>query len=93
MKEPTCHALLRNIDHIIVDTHILNCKLGKSDIMANDDNKKIADFYAWVTVHLDIQKVNFQSEMYVILISKILAFIMNFFHIIKYSITSFLMAD
>lgn len=47
--------------------------------MVNDDNKKIADFYAWVTAHLDIQKVNFQSGMYLILMSKIFAFIMNSF--------------
>lgn len=40
--------------------------------MVNDDNKKIADFYARVTAHLDTQKVNFQSRMYLILMSKIL---------------------
>lgn len=45
-------------------------------IIVNDGNK-IADFYGWVT--RDVQKVNFQSCMYLIPMSKIFAFIMNIF--------------
>lgn len=52
-------------------------------IIVNDDNK-IADFYGWVT--RDVQKVNFQSCMYLIPMSKIFAFIMNIFYVIKYTL-------
>lgn len=45
---------------------------------------KTADFYDWVTG--DVQKVNFQSGMYLILMSKSFAFIMNVFYVIKYTL-------
>lgn len=52
--------------------------------MVNEGN--IADFYAWVT--RDVQKANFYSGTYLILMSKIFACIMNIdFQITKYNLS------
>lgn len=66
-------CISQTINHIILNIHIFYCAqesvkaLGKPDIMVSEGNKKIVDFYGWVTG--EMQKANFQSGMYVILMS------------------------